>query len=208
MPVDRPGSEPDPMRPRSPSRFAVLCPARLIALIRSIVLALTVGIALAGCSGKVELLAAVPEADANEVIAALINQGIDASKVPGKEGMVGVRVSASQSARAVDVLRVLGLPRERFAGMGDVFKKDGLISSPVEERARYLYALSQDLSATLSRIDGVLFARVHLVLPERGTGGEPAMPASAAVFIKHRAEANLKRFNRKCGASSPTAFRD
>lgn len=180
------------MRPRSPSRFAVLCPARLIALIRSIVLAFTIGIALAGCSGKVELLAAVPEADANEVIAALINQGIDASKVPGKEGMVGVRVSASQSARAVDVLRVLGLPRERFAGMGDVFKKDGLISSPVEERARYLYALSQDLSATLSRIDGVLFARVHLVLPERGTGGEPAMPASAAVFIKHRAEANLE----------------
>jgi len=86
----------------------------------------------------------------------------------------------------------MGLPRERFAGMGEVFRKDGLISSPVEERARYLYALSQDLSATLSRIDGVLFARVHLVLPERGSGGEPPMPASAAVFIKHRSEANLE----------------
>jgi type III secretion protein J len=164
----------------------------LIGLVRLSVLALTVGVVLGGCSGRVELLAAIPEADANEVIAALINQGIDASKVPGKEGMVGVRVAGNQSARAVDVLRVLGLPRERFAGMGDVFRKDGLISSPIEERARYLYALSQDLSATLSRIDGVLFARVHLVLPERGSGGDPAMPASAAVFIKHRAEANLE----------------
>lgn len=150
------------------------------------------GLALAGCSGRVELLASVPEADANEVIAALINQGVGATKVSGKEGMVGVRVPANQSARAVDILRVLGLPRERFAGMGEVFRKDGLISSPVEERARYLYALSQDLSATLSRIDGVLFARVHLVLPERGSGGEPPMPASAAVFIKHRSEANLE----------------
>ena len=174
------------------SRLTLLSVGSLVGLIRSAALALALGLVLAGCSGKVELLAAVPEADANEVIAALINQGIDASKVPGKEGMVGVRVASNQSARAVDVLRVLGLPRERFAGMGDVFRKDGLISSPVEERARYLYALSQDLSATLSRIDGVLFARVHLVLPERGSGGDPAMPASAAVFIKHRAEANLE----------------
>lgn len=160
--------------------------------LRRILCALLVGFVLAGCSGRVELLASVPEADANEVIAALINQGIDATKVSGKEGMVGVRVPANQSARAVDILRVMGLPRERFAGMGEVFRKDGLISSPVEERARYLYALSQDLSATLSRIDGVLFARVHLVLPERGSGGEPPMPASAAVFIKHRSEANLE----------------
>jgi type III secretion protein J len=160
--------------------------------LRRLLGALLLGLVLVGCSGRVELLASVPEADANEVIAALINQGIDASKVSGKEGMVGVRVPANQSARAVDTLRVMGLPRERFAGMGEVFRKDGLISSPVEERARYLYALSQDLSATLSRIDGVLFARVHLVLPERGSGGEPPMPASAAVFIKHRSEANLE----------------
>lgn len=154
--------------------------------------ALALSVLLAGCAGRVELLSAIPEAEANEVIAALINQGIDASKVSGKEGMVGVRVLANQSARAVDVLRAMGLPRERFSGMGEIFRKDGLISSPVEERARYLYALSQDLSATLSRIDGVLFARVHLVLPERGSGAEAAMPASAAVFIKHKAESNLE----------------
>ncbi len=173
---------------RALRHLAALRPPRLGAAFFSVFFA----IVLSACAGKVELLASIPEADANEVIAALINHGISATKVSGKEGMVGIRVDAAQSARAVDTLRVLGLPRERFAGMGDVFRKDGLISSPIEERARYLYALSQDLSATLSRIDGVLFARVHLVLPERGTGSEQNLPASAAVFIKHQAEANLE----------------
>ncbi len=149
-------------------------------------------LALAACGGRVELLASIPEADANEVIAALINEGIDAVKVPGKEGMVGIRVDQTQAAKAVDVLRAKGLPREQFVGMGQVFRKDGLISSPIEERARYLYALSQDLSATLSRIDGVLFARVHLVLPERGSGADQDTPSTAAVFMKHQADADIE----------------
>jgi type III secretion protein J len=147
---------------------------------------------LSACGAKVDLLGSIAEADANEVIAALLNAGINAEKVPGKEGMVGVRVEQAKTAQAVDTLRQLGLPRERFAGMGQVFKKDGLISSPLEERARYLYALSQDLSSTLTRIDGVLFARVHLVLPARGPADEGDTPSSAAVFIKHQREVDLE----------------
>jgi type III secretion protein J len=155
------------------------------------VAALAVALALAACSGSVELMAAMPEGEANEVIAALLDAGIAASKVPGKEGMVGVRVEQDQMARAVETLHALGLPREQFAGMGDVFKKEGLISSPVEERARYLYALSQELSNTLSHLDGVLVSRVHLVLPERGSGGDPNLPSSAAVFLKYQSDAHV-----------------
>ena len=44
---------------------------------------------------------------------------------------------------------------------------------------------SQELEATLSNIDGVIVARVHVVLPERVAPGEPVQPASASVFIKH-----------------------
>lgn len=146
---------------------------------------------LAACGGRVELVAAVPEHEANEALAALATAGVMAEKVPGKEGQVGLRVEARQVARAVEVLNAQGLPRERFAGMGDVFRKEGLISSPLEERARYVYALSQELSGTLSRIDGVIAARVHVVLPERSPAGEETTPASAAVFIKHQAQANL-----------------
>jgi type III secretion protein J len=155
------------------------------------IVCLLMALMLWGCSARVDLLASIAEADANEVIAALVNAGIVAEKVSGKEGMVGIRVEQSQAARAFDVLRAQGLPREQFAGMGQVFKKDGLISSPLEERARYLYALSQDLSGTLARIDGVVFARVHLVLPQRGPVNEGDTPSSAAVFIKHQKDADL-----------------
>lgn len=147
---------------------------------------------LAACGGRVDLMGAIPEDEANEVLAALIKAEIPTEKVPGKEGMVGVRVGADDVGRALEVLRDKGLPRERFAGMGQVFKKEGLISSPLEERARYIYALSQELSNTLSKIDGVLAARVHVVLPERGTAGETGVPSTAAVFIKHQDGYNLE----------------
>lgn len=147
---------------------------------------------LAACGARVDLMGAIAEDEANEVLAALINASIPTEKVPGKEGMVGVRVAADDVGRALEVLRDKGLPRERFAGMGQVFKKEGLISSPLEERARYIYALSQELSNTLSKIDGVLTARVHVVLPERGTAGETGVPSTAAVFIKHQDGYNLE----------------
>lgn len=154
-------------------------------------LAVLLALLLAACGARVELMAAIPEAEANEVLAALVNAGIAAQKIPGKEGMVGVSVAADQVGRAVDLLRTQGLPRSRFAGMGEVFRKEGLISSPLEERARYIYALSQELGATLSQIDGVIVARVHVVLPERGSPGDPNLPSSAAVFIKHQVTYNL-----------------
>ena len=147
---------------------------------------------LTACGGRVDLMGAIPESEANEVLAALIKADIPTEKVSGKEGMVGVRVASGDVGRALEVLRDNGLPRERFAGMGQVFKKEGLISSPLEERARYIYAVSQELSNTLSKIDGVLAARVHVVLPERGTAGETGVPSTAAIFIKHQDGYNLE----------------
>jgi len=154
-------------------------------------LAVCLVLALVACGGRIELMSSMPESEANEVLAALQNAGIQAEKIPGKEGNVGLSVDGQQAARAIDILKSKGLPRERFAGMGEVFKKEGLISSPLEERARYLYALSQELSGTIARLDGVVAARVHVVLPERGSAGDPNLPSSAAVFIKHQDNYNL-----------------
>jgi type III secretion protein J len=166
---------------------------KLLSTVRGIYGLILVGLlALGGCGSQIELLSNIPERDVNEVIAELLNKGVGATKVAGKEGNASVQVAQTDVARAIDVLRVAGLPRESFKAMGQVFTKDGLISSPVEERARYLYALSQELSGTLANIDGVLFARVHLVLPERGSGLEKGSPSSAAVFIKHRPEFDIE----------------
>lgn len=139
---------------------------------------------LVACSEPVELQRALPEADANEVIAELAEKNVQASKVQGKEG-VTILVEQRDMARSVRILNAAGLPRVDQTTFGEVFRKEGMISTPMEERARYLYALSQELEHTLSLIDGVIKARVHVVLPEKVAPGEPTQPSSAAVFIKH-----------------------
>lgn len=139
---------------------------------------------LTGCGDSVELHRNISEQEANEVIAELADKQIRAQKIPGKEG-VAVRVRASDISRAVRTLDAAGLPKVARSTLGDIFRKEGVISTPLEERARYIYALSQELESTLSNIDGVIVARVHVVLPERVAPGEPVQPASASVFIKH-----------------------
>jgi type III secretion protein J len=76
--------------------------------------------------------------------------------------------------------------------MGDVFKKEGLVSSPSEERMRFMYAMQQELSNTLSRIDGVVSARVHVAIPANDPLASNIKPASAAVQVLHRPDAKLE----------------
>lgn len=152
--------------------------------LQSTLLALSFLFLLSGCGDRVELHRQLSEQEANEVIAELADKHIRAQKIPTKDG-VTVSVDANDIGRAVRTLEAVGLPKFARATLGDTFRKEGVISTPLEERARYIYALSQELEATLSNIDGVIVARVHVVLPERIAPGEPVQPASASVFIKH-----------------------
>lgn len=149
-----------------------------------VALLLAVALWLSGCSERVELHRQLSEQEANEVIAELADKHIRAQKIPAKDGVI-VAVNAVDIGRAVRTLEAVGLPRVARTTLGDTFRKEGVISTPLEERARYIYALSQELESTLSNIDGVIVARVHVVLPERIAPGEPVQPASASVFIKH-----------------------
>lgn len=139
---------------------------------------------LAACSERTDLFSGLSEQDANDVIASLGDYRIETNKRTEKTGIV-LSVSSKDTNRAIRVLDAAGLPRRARTSIGEIFKKEGVISTPLEERARYIYALSQELESTLSQIDGVIVARVHVVLPERIAPGEPVQPASAAVFIKH-----------------------
>ncbi len=142
---------------------------------------------LTGCNGQVELNHGLTENDANEVAAELGRYQIAVQKHSDKEG-VTLLVNSDDLNRAVHILDSAGLPRPTRTNLGAVFQKNGIISTPLEERARYIYALSQEVEETLSQIDGVIVARVHVVLPERVAPGEPVQPASAAVFIKYRSD--------------------
>lgn len=141
--------------------------------------------ALASC--KSELYTNLDQRHANQIVATLRQHGIPADRSIGKGDRVTVSVDESRFAEAVTVLNDNGLPKQEFATLGEVFKRDGLVSSPVQERAQMIFALSQELSRTVSEIDGVLSARVHLVLPENDPLRQQLVPSSASVFIRHQA---------------------
>ncbi|WCH24974.1 type III secretion inner membrane ring lipoprotein SctJ [Aeromonas salmonicida] len=148
---------------------------------------------LSGC--KVELYTGVNQKEGNEMLALLRTEGIASDKQPDKDGNIKLLVEESDVAQAVELLKRKGYPRESFFTPQDLFPKDSLISSPTEVFARLNYAKAQEISHTLSEIDGVLVARVHVVLPEGNEGfGKKPSPASASVFIKHAADIQLDTY--------------
>jgi type III secretion protein J len=134
------------------------------------------------------------EKQANLVMAALLDGGIDCRKVAGEENTWNVLIDNKDFAKAVNLLESKGLPRRNYMGISEVFKKSGMISSPTEERIRFMDALAQDLSRTIAGIDGVLDARVHIVLPENDPFAKNALPSSAAVAIRSRWNADVESF--------------
>jgi len=147
-------------------------------------LLLLVALLLSAC--EAELYNNLDQRQANEIIATLQQRGIPAQRVAVKGGQYTVVVDKGRFADAITILKEAGLPKQEFQNMGQVFKKDGLVSSPMQERAQMIFALSQELSRTVSEIDGVLSARVHLVLPENDPLRQQLVPSSASVFIRHR----------------------
>lgn len=152
--------------------------------------ALVLLVALAGC--KVGLYSNLTEQEANEMVAALTAAQLSADKERLENDQWQVLVDKGELATALELLRSQGLPNDRYASMGEVFRKQGLVSTPSEERMRYIYAMSQELSQTLRKVDGVIAARVHVVIPANDPLSDKIRPSSAAVFIKHRADVDLR----------------
>jgi len=147
-------------------------------------LVLLVALLLSAC--EAELYNNLDQRQANEMVGTLQQRGIPAQRVAVKGGQYTVVVDKGRFAESIAILKEAGLPKQEFQTMGQIFKKDGLVSSPLQERAQMIFALSQELSRTVSEIDGVLSARVHLVLPENDPLRQQLVPSSASVFIRHR----------------------
>jgi type III secretion protein J len=152
-------------------------------------LVLLAALLLSAC--EAELYNNLDQRQANEMVATLQQHGIAAQRVAVKGGQYTVVVDQGRFAESINILKEAGLPKQEFQNMGQVFKKDGLVSSPTQERAQMIFALSQELSKTVSEIDGVLSARVHLVLPENDPLRQQLVPSSASVFIRHRSNAQI-----------------
>lgn len=162
------------------------CPRVRCAPILIVLLALT----LAGC--KQPIYTQLSEAEANDVLLTLIKGGVEAQKRSDEGGKFSVWVAEAEIATAIELLRADAQPSEHYSNLGEVFARNSLVSSPTEERIRYIYGLQQELAKTLSQIDGVLVARVHIVVPATDPFEATAKPSSASVFLKHRADINMQ----------------
>jgi len=141
------------------------------------------------------ILHGIDERSANEATAALERAGIGAEKLADEGAAAGsgaaytIRVAHADGTRAVDLLRALGLPHDRRRGFAETYGQPSLIPTPSEERARYVDALAGEIERTLESADGVISARVHLVLEETdplAADAKPRNAARAAVLLKAR----------------------
>jgi type III secretion protein J len=146
-----------------------------------------------GCTTNI--LHGIDERAANDAARALERAGIGAEKLPEESGGAGagarftVRVARGDGARALDLLRALGLPREPRHGFSETYGQPSLIPTASEERARYVDALAGEIERTLESVDGVVSARVHLVLEETdplAADAKPRAAARAAVLLAAR----------------------
>lgn len=156
---------------------AVFAPARLAALF----------LLLSACS--VPVASNLEEGEANRVVASLDRQGLAADKEadPTADNRFRVTVPRGDAPAAVRTLADEALPRERPRGTLDVVDKGALVPSAAAEHAGLVAGAAGDLERTFSGVDGVLFARVHLALPERDPFREvKGQRASASVLVEHR----------------------
>jgi type III secretion protein J len=134
------------------------------------------------------------EAAANEVVTALERANIAASKAReeggGTEPTFLVNVTNREDVRrAIELMRNQGLPRTKRSGLAETYGQPSLVPSATEERARFVKALGNDIERTLETVDGVVSARVHLVMPETdplSADNKARVEAQAGVLIKTR----------------------
>lgn len=151
---------------------------------------MTAMLLLAGC--KTEIYQELSENQANTMLSVLLRHGIPAEKTSSKGGY-NISVDENRIVQALEVLKENSLPREDFKSLGQVFSAEGMISSATEEQARLAFAISQELADTFSRIDGVLTARVHVVLGQADLATGKVTAPSAAVFLRHTPESQATR---------------
>ena len=155
-------------------------------------LALLMALLLSGC--KVQLYQNLPQAEANQMVALLMLNHIDASsEMDAKTGKVTLKIEKDQFINAVELLRQNGYPKAEYVGIEQLFPSGQLVSSPAQEEAKMSFLKEQQLERTLSNMDGVISARVSIAQNDSNASSSHQTPdqKSASVYIKYSPEANL-----------------
>ena len=126
------------------------------------------------------LYASLPEAEKARVVEALKNSGVDVMLDPST-GDVIVPVSDYHSSRMT--LAAQGLPAsipDGYNAISDI----PMGSSKSVENVRLKQSQEIELARSISEIEGLVAARVHLAIPEKSVFARASTPPTASVFVQ------------------------
>jgi type III secretion system YscJ/HrcJ family lipoprotein len=148
---------------------------------------------LAGCNRN-SVRKNLTEDQANEVMAVLVFHEVAATKEAQEKEKFEVTVPREDLGYALQIVKQYALPRDILQSPScAIFKKDGMISVPSEERGRTKCSNSLSLErAVFQGIDGVVTVMANVSYPERDPFIEKQEPPHASVTIKHLKDARIE----------------
>lgn len=145
---------------------------------------------LTGCKQEA-LLTGLDQMQANEIVALLQKNNIQATKKEQAKAGITVTVSPEDFAPAVDLMTHYDLPSRPRIEISALFPADALISSPRAEVARIYSGIEQRLEQTLNQLKGVVTSRVHVSYDMNNTETDKnrfPVHISALLSINHEAD--------------------
>lgn len=125
-----------------------------------------------------------------EVVETLNQMGIN-YKLEQSSGAIMVPAADLQSLRLK--LAAEGLPRSTAQGMDILNQEQGFGTSQFIEQARYQRAMEQELARSVSELQNVRSARVHLAIPKQSVFVRERRPPTASVVVNLYAGRSLER---------------
>ncbi|NDL61506.1 EscJ/YscJ/HrcJ family type III secretion inner membrane ring protein [Enterobacteriales bacterium SAP-6] len=170
-------------------------------MFKPILSACLLALLLTACNDE-PLLKGLDQQQANEVIATLQRNNIQAGKADkGKTGY-SVSVRKADIPAAVDLLKAHDLPSQPRMEISRLFPSDSLVSSPRAEKARLYSAIEQRLEQSLQTMDGVVSDRVHVSYDiDSGDTGRAPAPMHISALVTYQSDVDpilmindIKRF--------------
>lgn len=147
---------------------------------------------MSGCQDQI--LHDLEEGEANRVVSELHDAGIESRKERQADGRWAISVSERSRLQSLQRLRVARLLPEAVPGEST---ESPLMASREEQRFQFERAVSRELERTLSALEGVLHARVHLNLvavdPLFGRPVRGAPPSGGSVLLVVKSGCRIDR---------------
>ncbi len=124
-----------------------------------------------------------------------IVQKLEGMKIPYEVDSSGslIRVPSDQVGKLRMMMAADGLPKGGSIGYEIFDQKEGFGTTSFVQSINHLRALEGELSRTISSLNAVQTARVHLVLPQHELFSHGTQTATASIFIKTRKSTTLTR---------------